>query len=344
MSSITSPTSLARLAPAVIAVVLLATACGDDSGSATEPTTTTATTTTTTSTSTTTTTVPAETTTVPEETTTTTEAPVEIDCSVIGADGQPMLDAGATNAEILAGLGPDWTSERDNFYLVDLEGYHYSCHGEVVFYGAWVAGENDTLMIATSEHAEFTDPLGVGTGMSLVDAVQLRGAATVGMNVENEQREFINFAVGNAEGWQYQGGSDSTGSAGIYSQPLSGYNETTTFVADAYIAMIWWDPAPGLFQEPQPNPEQTLEELGYPDSGTITDLVQGDLACYATVTRPDNVEVTVIAGFEVCDMTDAIGVTSQFTYAVGSINACESAEPCGLSETVWLLDGVAVAG
>ncbi|MFT5204629.1 MAG: hypothetical protein ACI9C1_004040, partial [Candidatus Aldehydirespiratoraceae bacterium] len=293
---------------------------------------------------TTTTTVPAETTTVPEETTTTTEAPVEIDCSVIGTDGQPMLDAGASNAEILAGLGPDWTSERDDFVLVDLEGYQYSCDGKVVFYGAWVAGEDDTLIFATSDHADFTDPLGVGPGMSLVDAVQLRGAATAGMNVENEQREFINFAVGNAEGWQYQGGSDSTGFAGIYSQPLSGYNETTTFVADAYITMIWWDPAPGSFQEPQPNPEQTLEELGYPDSGTITDLVQGDIACYATVTRPDNVEVTIVAGFEVCGMTDALGVTSQFTYAVGGISACESAEPCGQSETVWLLDGVVVTG
>lgn len=160
---------------------------------------------------------------------------------MIGDDGMPVAATGVTIDEMLGLLGPGWTSTPDTTFLVDIEGHHFECGGERYFYGAWGAGAPEIVDVVLSDHPAFVDPAGVGPGMLVSDAVAVHGgSATVGINVEFEQREFIVFADGGEPDWRYQvRGPDFTW-AGVYPEPLDGYVETTTFADGAVVERIWW--------------------------------------------------------------------------------------------------------
>lgn len=326
---------------------MIAAGCGDDDGETeAAPTATTTTTTTEPETSTTTTT------TAPVETTTTTaEAPTDAGaCSIFDEDGEPLVADGATDAEALAALGEGWTAERNDAQLVDVQGYLFTCGGETIFYGAWGAGGPEEITDLISWHPSVVDPVGTGPEQLLSDAITAHGGwAIASINVENESREFIQFADGGSPGWSYRIGVPDGGDAGIYPNPTAAFRETDMFRDDAIVTSVWLTlgAPPEAPPEPEPSdePEQSLEELGYPEVGTINELVIGDLACYASVT-PDGGgdDVSVISGFELCLRDDVLGVSSELVYVVASINDCESAEPCGLSRTVWLLDDVVPVG
>ena len=319
-----------RFVPVVVVLTLLAAACGDDGSADTSSSTTTSATSTTTVS--TTSVAPATTTEAPPP-------PPDDSCTVIGDDGLPVVAAGADDTAILAVLGPEWSAVRDAAYLVDVDGYRFVCNDETVFYGAWALGEPEGVSLVISDHPDFVDAAGVGPEMSVADAIARHGgSAIVTVNTEFESREFIEFADGGTPGWLYRVGSPSTGFAGVYPEPVSGYVETSTFVDDAVITQVWWEP--GVFDDTSGTTGEAVlspADLGYPEVGTIVDLQVGDISCYATVIGPDGLDVSVGATFEICARVDLLDTTSALTYRLERVSDCESAEPCDASREEWLL-------
>lgn len=76
------------------------------------------------------------------------------------------------------------------------------------------------------------------------------------------------------------------------------------------------------------------EKTELPSVATITELVNGDLACYVDLMDDQgNRYQGLYAAFEICEQTDLIGQTVKLTYQPASFNDCNSNEPCGTSKT-----------
>ncbi|QXE24072.1 hypothetical protein B6N60_02775 [Richelia sinica FACHB-800] len=64
--------------------------------------------------------------------------------------------------------------------------------------------------------------------------------------------------------------------------------------------------------------------------GTVTELVNGDLLCYATLVDDKGTPHNVGASFEICaDSAKYLNKKVRVSYEIASVNDCESAEPCG---------------
>lgn len=77
-------------------------------------------------------------------------------------------------------------------------------------------------------------------------------------------------------------------------------------------------------------------------SGTITELVAGDAACYVTL-KPDTGDaVTEMAEFEICEKPELVGTKVQLTWKQGEVLAaeCQGDVDCGKTDKVWLISAV----
>ncbi|MBE9241759.1 hypothetical protein [Synechocystis salina] len=85
----------------------------------------------------------------------------------------------------------------------------------------------------------------------------------------------------------------------------------------------------------EPSPVQAEQmEANLPAVATITELVNGDLACYVDlIDNQGNQYQGLYATFEICEETALIGQTVKLTYQPASFNDCDSNEPCGKSKT-----------
>lgn len=318
----------ARRLGVVLCAVLLAAACGGGDDEAAEPavsttsTSTTAAPITTAAPATTTSTTTSTTTTSTTTSTTTTLPPLDPAC-VVDPD---VLVGGATDAEVLAVLGDAFTAERDDAVYADFQGFRYSCAGEDIFYGGWVSGEPEGLTFAISREPSFADPQGVGPGTPIAQAVASRGgSATVSLSVNNESREFLDFADGGAVGWIYRAGSPS-GTAGDYGDDTSSFRVTGNFVADAVVSEVWFLPQ----RRADLASAGTPESAGLPVIAVLSELQLGDIACYALAEDAiGGGEVVLSAGFPFCERTDLLDTTVQVLFEPGTISDCESPEPCG---------------
>ncbi|MBE9194550.1 hypothetical protein IQ219_04280 [Synechocystis sp. LEGE 06083] len=80
--------------------------------------------------------------------------------------------------------------------------------------------------------------------------------------------------------------------------------------------------------------QQVEVETELPAVATITDLINGDLACYVDlVDGQGNPYQGLYATFEVCEQAALIGQTVKLIYQPASFNDCDSNEPCGKSKT-----------
>lgn len=96
--------------------------------------------------------------------------------------------------------------------------------------------------------------------------------------------------------------------------------------------LLGFIPAMAVRQTSPLQAQQLGTEL--PAVATITDLVNGDLACYVDlVDGHGNPYQGLYAAFEICEQTDLIGQTVKLTYQPASFNDCNSNEPCGKSKT-----------
>ncbi|QHV00936.1 hypothetical protein BWK47_12870 [Synechocystis sp. CACIAM 05] len=75
-------------------------------------------------------------------------------------------------------------------------------------------------------------------------------------------------------------------------------------------------------------------EATLPTVATITELVNGDLACYVDLMDSQgNQYQGLYAAFEICEQVALIGQKVKLTYQPLSFNDCQSSEPCGKSKT-----------
>ncbi|MBW4612161.1 MAG: hypothetical protein KME21_02570 [Desmonostoc vinosum HA7617-LM4] len=67
-----------------------------------------------------------------------------------------------------------------------------------------------------------------------------------------------------------------------------------------------------------------------PKTGTVKEMVNGDIMCYVTLVDETGREHNVGASFEICEKQDAfLNKKVRAFYEIASVNDCQSAEPCG---------------
>lgn len=94
---------------------------------------------------------------------------------------------------------------------------------------------------------------------------------------------------------------------------------------------------------PSPAPQTALDPNRYPTVGTVKQLVNGDLMCYATLVDERGVERQVGASFEICDQQATfLNQRVRATYKLTSVSDCQSAEPCGKTRKEYLITAMTV--
>jgi len=79
---------------------------------------------------------------------------------------------------------------------------------------------------------------------------------------------------------------------------------------------------------PSENPKMSTSVL--PTIGTVKELVNGDLLCYATLTDEQGTKHQVGASFEICaESAKFLNKKVRASYTIESVSDCQSAEPCG---------------
>jgi hypothetical protein len=81
-----------------------------------------------------------------------------------------------------------------------------------------------------------------------------------------------------------------------------------------------------------------------PQTGTVKELVSGDISCYVTLVDEAGKEHNLGATFEICEQKDIINKKVQLSYSIEKVNDCESAEPCGKTREESLISKAEVVG
>jgi hypothetical protein len=78
------------------------------------------------------------------------------------------------------------------------------------------------------------------------------------------------------------------------------------------------------------------QDLKLPSIATVTEIVQGDLACYVDLVDDNGKEYEgVYAIFEICEQQDTFfNKRVKLTYQEERFNDCQSEEPCGKTQLV----------
>lgn len=81
----------------------------------------------------------------------------------------------------------------------------------------------------------------------------------------------------------------------------------------------------------------------FPDTGTIVEIVTGDLMCYITVQDEQGKTDIVGASFEFCAEPEKyLNQTANFSYSMETVNDCQSSEPCGQTRQVNLITDIEI--
>lgn len=93
----------------------------------------------------------------------------------------------------------------------------------------------------------------------------------------------------------------------------------------------------------QPKLEKNSQKQ--PRIGTVKELVNGDIMCYVTLVDEKGKTHNLGADFDICaDSETYLNKKVQLTYIVGSVNDCQSAEPCGKSRQEVLINKMEIVG
>lgn len=76
------------------------------------------------------------------------------------------------------------------------------------------------------------------------------------------------------------------------------------------------------------------QQKSLPDVATVTDLVNGDLACYVDLVDMEGKKYQgIYATFEICEKVSLLNKQVKLSYQEESFSDCEGIEPCGKSQT-----------
>lgn len=162
--------------------------------------------------------------------------------AVISAEGIGPAQLGMTFADLKARLDTDVEFEVRSPFIVDFDAIAVSQAGEVQYYILYLQGQTftdqDVIQGLFTDNPKLLTAQGVGSGTLIQQAIATYGAATLSYNTENESREYVRFADQPFANISFGTGSAPENAAGIYANPVNGYNETSEFKPDSTIKSV----------------------------------------------------------------------------------------------------------
>lgn len=169
--------------------------------------------------------------------------PPESDAYLISETGIGETQLGMTLGELKTQLGDSAEFGEDEVFMVDFNAIPVIKDGEIQYYILHSSFEpltdSSPITILVTDNPAYRTEAGVGAETPIQDAETVYGDATLAYNLENESREYINFAEFPADNITFRG-NDSTGNfIGIYPEDTTlSYQETTEYKEDAVLRSI----------------------------------------------------------------------------------------------------------
>ncbi len=147
-----------------------------------------------------------------------------------------------TLAELKQRLGRDTEFLVKAPFIVDFDAIAVRKGGETQYYILYLAGQSfadgDVIQGVFTDNPRFRTAEGVGAGTTLQDAVKAYGKATLAYNTGNESREYARFERQPATNLSFATGNGNVNPAGVYASPVSEYNESQNYRAEATIQSV----------------------------------------------------------------------------------------------------------
>ncbi len=176
-------------------------------------------------------------------------APVS-EALLISGDGIGPARLGMTLGDLKQELGDRVEFSEEIPLMVDFNAIAISQNGEeqyYIVYGTWeTMTDSDPIQMLLTKNSKYQTREGVGPGMAIAQAESAYGDAMLNHNMDNEGREYIQFANPPFEHISFRTNGSPGNFAGIYgennrdSQDPS-YYETQEFRNDATISMVMVD-------------------------------------------------------------------------------------------------------
>ena len=170
---------------------------------------------------------------------------------VIQADQVGYAKIGMTLGELKGLMGKDASFEESMLGAIEGKGIEVSQYGEVLYqigfedkfglYDEAQFSDSDKIALIQVSNRTFKTQDGIGPGTPLKDAIAAYGKATLGINVEDESREYITFEQGLSDDVLFRSNQWALdGEAGVYEgeAKLEPYRSTTLFKSQAAIGSI----------------------------------------------------------------------------------------------------------
>ncbi len=161
---------------------------------------------------------------------------------LISKKGIGLAKLGMRFSDLKKKLGKRFQWRVEKNLLVDFDGIAITKDGEVQYYILYAAGttfkDKDKIQTLLTYHPLYKTNEGVGVGTLIADGAEIYGKAKLVYNLDNEGREYVNFAKkpGNIS---FRTGSYGDGSlSGIYAEKSGSFNETTKYKEDGKIESV----------------------------------------------------------------------------------------------------------
>jgi hypothetical protein len=162
--------------------------------------------------------------------------------SLISASGIGPAQLGMTLGELKQIVGTETEFTVQSPFIVDFDAIAISQSGEVQYYILYLAGQSftdaDVIQGLLTSNSKFHTAADIGPGTLIQQAEQAYGKATLSYNTENDSREYVRFENQPAPNISFSTGNATQETAGVYSSPTGGYNETQEFKENTAIASV----------------------------------------------------------------------------------------------------------
>ena len=163
----------------------------------------------------------------------------------ISATGIGPAKLGMTLGELKKELGSKAEFKVQSPYIVDFDAIAVSQGGKVQYYILYPAGkpltDSDKIDALVTENSDYKTEKGVAPGTSLKQAEAAYGDATLSYNLDNEGREYVQFANQPTKNISFRlGNANDASLMGVYSSKsgAGGLSETKQFKDAASIRSI----------------------------------------------------------------------------------------------------------
>ncbi len=161
----------------------------------------------------------------------------------ISSQGIGDAKIGMIYGQLKAKLGKAAQFQVKAPFIVDLDAIAVSQSGEIQYYiiypTATTLDDSDKIELLLTTNPKYLTAEGVGVGMSLQEAENIYGEATLSYNTQNESREMVRFANYNSPNIIFTPTVPSQSFAGIYPSSSGEYHKTTEFNDSATIKSIF---------------------------------------------------------------------------------------------------------